>query len=365
MSSIIVRLAEETDNEQLQALVHRCPQEGMITFYPVRRPLFNSVHRLFDPESWHMVACDGERIIGLVGVIHFKAMVLGKSCKLGYMLDLRMDPEYRSGVAAFRLVRAAVDHIMQSDTDMIIANFLKDNKRPLVFTEGRGGLPRAHFLGENKLFNIIPLRRMKLISGFDIATPQASDIPEMVELYGRYAKGFKIAPLIHEETFRKHLEDINGLSLDSFLIARSNGRIKAMTALWDDQRYISHQVLRLSTSIAAVNNTMKILSPFFPLPHPIRLNEPLKQHSLVFYAHDNCPEALETLFRHVNNIRRGTDTTLISLYAQEKDPVFQLVKRFFGVSIKSHMYIFARDESIYEKLAKNPQAVMQDVVMTL
>lgn len=365
MSAIRFRMAEDADNDRILELAQRCPQEGMITFFPNRTPRFNSIHKILDSGTWHYVACDGDEIIGLVGVIHFRAMVLGREMKIGFMLDLRVDVEYRNGLTAFKLVKTAIDHLRQSDVDMVLVNFLKDNKRPKVFTSGRGGLPPAHYLGDNRIFNIIPIRFMKLNKRFELSEMTDADIPEVVELYRRYASGYKFAPIMSEELLRKYIAELEDLDPRCFLLAREDGRIKAVTAMWDEHSYKTYQVLKLNTRIRMAKGLLKFLSLFMTVPHPIRLNEPLRQLSLVLYAHDNCPEALDTLFRHVNNINLGTEYTLITIYAQEKDPVFVPMKKFMGVNVISEMYIFARDESIFEKLDADSRIVLMDLVMTM
>jgi hypothetical protein len=113
------------------------------------------------------------------------------------------------------------------------------------------------------------------------------------------------------------------------------------------------------------NRILKLLSHFMSVPHPIMLNEPLRQLWLVLYAHDDCPEALETLFRHINNINLGSDCTMITINAQEKDPVFNLLKKFTGVSVNSEMYLFAKDTALFEQLNANPLPVLQDITMLL
>ena len=365
MSAIKIRLAKDSDDEKIRDLSRRCPQEGVITFFPDRTPRFNTLHRILDDGAWHYVACKDDAIIGLVGVIHFKARILDKICNIGFMLDLRVDAEYRNGLTAFRLVKTAVDHLQESDVDMVIVNFLKDNKRPLVFTTGRGGLPIAHSLGDNRVFNIIPIFSMRLDKRFEIDEATEEDIPEIIELYSKYESNFKIAPSITEDLLRHYLNSVDGISLNQLLLARKDGKIKAITGMWDEHTYKSYHALKLNFSIRAANSLLKFLSLFMKVPQPIRLNEPLKQLSLVLYAHDDCPEALETLFRHVNNIHLGSGYTLITLYAQDSDPVFNLLKKFKGVAVNTEMYIFAKDESFFDKLKDNPLPVLFDLTMIL
>lgn len=330
-----------------------------------RTPRFNTLHRLIDNEAWHYVACRGDDITGLVGVVHFPVRIADSEAKAGYMLDLRVESEYRGGMTAFRLVKKAIDEVRDSDAGMVIANFLKDNRHSLVFTTGKGGIPESCCLGENRIFNILPVRRMKTGSRFDVSVPAGGDIAEIVDLYRKYSRNFKMAPVITEESFRRITETVEGLSLDNFLVARENGKIRAVTAAWDEHVYKSYQVLKLTFSIKVAAFLMKVLSPFIKTPYPITLNEPLRQLSLVMYAHDGCDEALGTLFRHINNKHRGGKYTLIMLYAQQNDPVFRLIKGFTGVSVNSEMYLFAKDPGIYQNLRDDNRPVLFDVAMVL
>lgn len=365
MSTIIIRPAADTDDNRIKDLTKNCEQQGMITFIINRTPRFNTLQRLLDPGAWHLVAEKEGLLVGQVGVVHFPARVLDKTYKLGYMLDLKVDRAYRSGLTAFRLLKAAEDHILKSDADLVIANFLHDNKRSLVFTSGRVGLPSAHHLGTNRVFNIIPIRRMRLNEKYKIERASEKDIPALLDLYNKYGSGFDIAPLITEERFRNYLDNISGLSLDNFLVARENGKIRAVTALWDEHSYKSYEVLKLNLSITVVAKILQFLSHFMKVPHPIRLNEPLRQRSLVLYAHDGCPDALDSLFRYANNISMGSEYTLIMLYAQVSDPVFNTMKKFAGVSVKSEMFLFAKENSLFEKLKENSSGILFDLIMTI
>jgi hypothetical protein len=363
--AISIRLAEDSDNDRVIELAKRCHQEGMITLFVNRLPRFNTLHRLLDPGSFHYLASREDRALGLVGVVHFPARVLDRTCKVGYLMDLRVDEEFRRGITSFRLVKAAVDHLQKSDTDMVIINIINDNKRSLVFTSGRGGLPGAHFLGDNRIFNLLPIHHMRLNKRFTIERPTERDVPEMLELYRKYSEGFSIAPLLSEDRFMNYLASIEGLSLDSFLLAREEGKIKAITGVWDGHRYMNYQVLKLNFSIRAVMGVLKFLSLFMRAPQPVRLNVPLNHLSLVLYGHDDCPEALDTLFRKVNNDNLGSRYTSIMLYAQQNDKMFSFLKKFKGISVKSEMHLFSKDTTVFEKLGNKPSPVLLDLTMII
>jgi predicted N-acetyltransferase YhbS len=365
MSKLQIRIAEESDNKQILALSERCPQKGMITFYPSRAPHFNRLQRLIDKDAWHFIALSGDRVVGLVGVVHFHGKIQGKSYKIAYMHDLRVDPDFRNGLAAFRLVKTAMDYIKSSDTDLVVVNFLKDNKLPLVFTSERAGMPPAHYLGDNLVYNIIPLKFKKINPRFEIDEARPDDLPEMMEVYNRYCENFKIAPELSAEQFLNFTGNIQGMDFGNFLLARENGKIKAMTAIWDEGPYRTYNVLRLNVPIKVVNSLLRFFNLFMRVPHPIEINKPIMQLSLVMYAHDNCPEALDALFRHANNINLGSDYSFITMYLQENDPMVKYLKKFQGITVKSEMHIFARDTAIFETLKNRTEPVLFDLTMII
>ena len=365
MSSVRIRLAEDSDDDQIQALSKRCLQEGIITFFVNRSPRFNTLHRILDPDSWHYVVEDDGRIVGQVGVIHFEATVSGEKRKFAYMMDLRLDEGYRKGLTAFRMVKTAIDHVLSSDTDFVIGNFLKDNQNSLVFASGRAGIPEAFHMGDNRIFNLLPIFKMKPDSRFTIDHPSQDELEDLIRIYRSYANQFRIAPELNLQQLEKYIRGLNNLSIDDFLVARENGTIKAVTALWDEHYYKSYQVLKLTPGIRFVNGALKLFSPIMNLPSPIRLNQPPRQLSLVLYAHDQSPKALQALFRHVNNSYRGSKYTLITLYAQEKDPVFDLMKPFAGVSVHSEMYLYAKDTDIYDELRNDPRPDWLNLELTV
>lgn len=363
MNKIIVRKATDADDPGIMELAQRCPQEGMITFLFKRTPQFNTITRLLDPESWHYLACDGERIVGVVGVMFFQARVLNRICKIAYILDLLLDHDYRRGTVAFRLIKPVVEQLYQTDADIVLVNFLKDNQHPLVFAKGRAGFPAALPLGDNMFYSMLSLHRMKLSKQFEICHPTEKDIPELAELMNHCGRQYKIAEVMTPELLQHYTTNVAGLSLDNFLIARQAGKIKAVTAMWDEHFYKCYEVQKLTLGLTVVTNLVKLLSLVMKVPQPIRLNQPLSQLSLVLNAHDDCPAALDDLFRHVNNINRGSKYTLISLYAQQNDPIMKVVSRFKGMSVQSEMHAFARHPEFLDQLKDDPSPVMFNLAL--
>jgi len=359
------RLAKPDDNEAILALAERCPQEGMISFTVHRKPRFDTLLKLLDPESWHFIACDGDKVVGLIGVVHFMVTLHGKPAKCAYMMDFRVDPSYRSTTVTFRMVKGAVDRILASDADFVIGNFLKANNKPTVFALGRAGLPPGHHLGNNRVFNIIPWRRLTLDPSYSLRHARESDIPELIELYRTYAANFRLSPMIDEAKLRLLSSSIDGLSWEQFTVAIKDGRIRAVTAVWDEHPYRHYQVQRFNKQIKWANRIVRTLGMMRSMPKPIETNKPLKQRSLVMFAHDDDPDALVTLIKNANNQLRGSDCTLLSLYTRDNDPIISQVSGLTGISIFSEMYLYANDSTLYETLQNQDVTDWLDIALVI
>lgn len=344
------RVAIPEDNDAILALADRCPQEGMISFTVHRKPRFDTLLKILDPHSWHYVACHGNKVVGLIGVVHFMAFLNGKPLKCAYMMDFRVDPSYRSSTVTYRLVKGAVDRILESDADFAIGIFLKSNNKPTVFASGRAGFPPGYHLGDNRVYNIIPWRKLRTDSTFTIRRANEDDIPRLAQLYSRYAKSFRLSTKIDEHRLKSITQNVQGLSIDQFYVASRGDEILAVTAHWDEFYYRHYQVQKVNSQISWVNRIVHSLGSFLPMPRPIELNKPLRQRSLVLFAHNNDPEALANLFRHVNNELLGADCTLLSLYTRDNDPIIPHLSGFTGINVTSEMYLFSKDSSLYEGL---------------
>ncbi|MFO7616953.1 MAG: GNAT family N-acetyltransferase [Bacteroidales bacterium] len=293
-----------------------------------------------DQESYHAIAKAGERVVGLLGTLHFDLHFRDESLKTAYLLDFRVDPDYRQGLTAFRMVRSVVEREQQAGSRLALATLLKNNEAPMVFTRGRGGFPASLYLGDNKIFNIVPIRHLRPDPGFTIGPPDPADIPEMVNLYNRFYARYRLAPRITEELFRSYIAQIEGLGLDSFRVARQDGRILAVLAAWDEEPFKRYWVTRKSLSISVVTGLIRLISLFTRMPARIHSHQPLPQLTLALWAHDDSIAALASLIRSVNNENLGGKYSLIQIHVHEEDPALEALKGMSGVTIRNEIHLF-------------------------
>ncbi|MDD4645026.1 MAG: hypothetical protein PHY99_03470 [Bacteroidales bacterium] len=337
-----VRWAEDLDNQSVLELSPRCAQAGMITMYPDRAPVFNRLHRLVDPDSYHAIALNGNKVVGLFGTLHTDMYLCDKPVRTAYFMDFRVDPDFRVGLTAYRLVRRTLDFESESGTRMALATVLKNNDAPMIFTKGRGGLPASLYLGDNRIYSFVPVRRLKIDDRFVIRKATLEDVPSLVGLYNRFYGSYQLAPRMTEETFLHYITNIEGLEIDHFFVACEKGEIKAVGAAWDARSIKRYWVIRSNIKVRLMSELVKFLSFLGrKMPEPIRTNQPLKQLTLVLYAHDQSTEALTAIFRHINNLHLGGEYSLIQVQMHEDDPVNECLKGLLGASLYSEIHLFA------------------------
>ncbi|MFH0760220.1 MAG: hypothetical protein V2A67_01800 [Bacteroidota bacterium] len=352
-----VSWAEDSDNERILKLSPRCAQAGMIRMYPDRSPVFNRLHRLVDPDSYHALALNNTQVVGLLGTVHGDMFFLDQPLRTAYFMDFRVDPDYRKGLTAYRLVKPTIERERSSGARLGLATVLRNNDAPMVFTKGRGGFPASLYMGDNRIFNFIPVRKLKTDPRFTIETPTGADITELIGLYNRYYQTYRLAPRLSEEVFRQYLSRIDGLGLENFRIARADGKIKAVVAIWDEASFRKYWVTRSNLNIKILNTISRLFSLFTEMPEPIRTNQPLKQLSLVLFAHDHSTEALGALLRYANNLHLGGKYSLLQIQIHEDDPAIASLKGLTGISIFSEIHLFTETHELAREIESTPGLV--------
>ncbi len=352
-----INFLKDEDNEAILDLSCRCPQHGVISGYPDRSPVFNRIHRQLDIESFHMVARLGEKIIGCIGAIFTPVQYGDKTFRSVYLLDFKVDEDYRKGMTAYRLMRETLDFLLRNNVLMGIACIIKGNEASHIFTRGRAGFQGACCLGDIQVNNIMPLWERKIDPRFILANPGQEDIPELVDLYNRFYDTYKLAPRMTDNLFRYYTTEIEGMDLDNMWVAREGGKIKAVLCAWDENIYKRWWVIKIPFSKKLLFMFMRFLSLFVKMPAPIRINEPLRQKTLVMCAHDQCLDGLKALLRHMNNIHLGKGYTVLQTHFHAEDDMLLAQKGLPRLKVEIEAYMATTDPELAGEIASIPGPV--------
>ena len=350
---VVIDLMQDSDNQAILELSHRCPQDGVIEGYPDRAPEFRKIHQQISEKSYHFVARKGDSLIGAFGAVYTNLHYKGTEYDAAYLMDLKVDPDHRRSTVAFRVVKETVNHLRTLDTKMAIATFLKNNEYSLIFTKSRAGIPEAHYLGDFKIFSIIPIMRKFTSGKYAIGHPEEKDIPELVALYNTFYSGFKLAPRMTDQLLRYYTGEIKGMDLNQFWVARQDGKIKAVICAWDEDFYKRWFVNRMSRAMKFFSFLLKALGVIFKMPAPLREGKPIHHISLVMCAHDNCVEGMRDLLKTVNNFYRGKSYTILQTHFHAQDPVNAALKGLTGFTVHAEAHVFTEDPEVARQLARD------------
>ncbi len=351
-------LLTDEDNAAILELSHRCPQDGDIEAYPDRSPDFRRIHRQLSDKSYHIVARNGNSLIGAFGAVYTDLYYKNTRYDSAFLLDFKVHPDYRRSTVAFRIVKETVRHMREvNKTRLAVATFLKNNDHSLIFTKSRAGVPDAQYLGDFRLFNIVPLKKQAISGHFEIGHPTEEDIPALVELYNKFYSAYKLAPRMTEDLLRYYTTEIEGMGLGQFWVAREQGAIKAVVCAWEEDNYKRWFVTRMSRKMKMVSFAMSALRQVFRVPAPLREGSPTKHISMVMCAHDNCIVGIRDLFRSVNNFYRGREYTVLQTHFNDKDPVNAALKGFIGFPVYIEAHAFTEDPALAREIVKDEALV--------
>ncbi len=355
---VTIDFLRKGDNEAILDLSHRCIQQGVMSVYPDRTPIFNRIHKEIDREAFHVVARDGDRLIGCLGGIHTPVQHEGKVYNSIYMLDFKVDPDHQKSLTAFRLVKKALEKTFGKGQEMGFSTIIKGNEASHIFTRGRAGIPPSNYLGDIHYDNSIPLLKKKVDKRFVIEHPVENDIDELVALYSRFYKTYKLAPSISKDLFKYYLDEIEGIDLENMWVARDKGKILAVLCAWDENVYKRMKVMTIPKGMKIALSVIRFLSTFMKMPATMRPGDALRQRTVVMMAHDQNIAALKNLFRHVYNIHRGTEYSVLQTHLHEKDPMREVLKGMFGLKVKIEIHMLTADPALGKKIEESPGPVL-------
>lgn len=352
-----INLMKKEDNEAILDLSHRCIQEGVLSVYPDRTPEFSRIHKQLDDGTFHLVARDGERLVGCLGAIHTPVQFRGKVHDSIYFLDFKVDPEYQGGITAYRLVKDMYVKFKEKE-EIGFATIIKGNDASHIFTRGRADFPGSTNLGDIVFTNIIPFRTRKVNPRYQIEKPAETDISELVSLYEGFYRTYKLAPHMTEKQFRSYLSNIDGIELENMRIAREDGKIKAVLCAWDEDVYKRWMVMKIPFGMKMAFVLVRFLSLFVKMPAALKTGKALRQKTLVMMAHDNDLEALKSLVRHIHNEHRGTEYTILQAHLHAEDKMASALEGLFGLKVKVEMHTLTNDPKLSEDIKNDPGPVL-------
>ncbi len=273
MSAFAIELARPEDDAALRARMAQDRMDGRISVSFRREPSYFAACRV-QGDATQVVKCVERRtgaIVGMGSRSTMRAYIDGVERRIGYLGDLRLARERRSGPLLARGYRYFRE-LHRLDPVALYTTVIYDGNvaamRALV--GGRAGLPLYRDWGRVLTPAIpldLPIRQEKLPQ-VDVARSAPDALPEIVAFLNSCWREKQFAPVCCLENFSREGRRA-GLAATDFFVARRSGRIVGTVAAWDQSRLRQTHVEGYSGALRWMRpayNVLAALTPLRPLP---------------------------------------------------------------------------------------------------
>jgi hypothetical protein len=350
---VVVTLAGPDDDAGIRGLVRREALPGRVRLALPREPNFSLgcavtgddyrivVARTFDDDAIVGVACRSVRNVFLNG----------RPQRIVYLGQLRIDERFRGRWLVSRgfSLLAGIDR--EQPAPLYLASIVDGNTAAIgvLVTRRRRGFPafrevaRYHTLA-------LPTRRSKpLLPGReDIEAGTVDQLGEISELLRLEGARRQFSSVWTEDALREL--DSFGLRVGDIRVARLNGQVVGVIALWDQTAY-------KQAIVRGYSGWLRAVAPLMRLP---RIGQEIRSaYASLLCVRDDNAVLFERLLREVYGLAhsRGFDYVLVGLDA--RDPLLRTARAYPHFSYRSRFYLGPRPagssgDRLYEQLDDRP-----------
>ena len=272
MSGYAIELARPEDDAALRARMAEDRMPGRISISFRREPSYFAGCRL-QGDATQVVKCVERRtgaIVGMGSRSTSLAYVDGVERRIGYLADLRLARERRSGVLLARGYRYFRELHRQDPVPLYTTVIYEGNAHAMRTLVGaRVGLPIYRDWGRlltPALRLDLPIRQAKLPQ-LQVARGAPAVLPEIAAFLNRWWREKQFAPVCRASDFSEGR--YAGLAAADFFVARRNGRIVGTLAAWDQAPLRQTHVEGYSGTLRWMRpayNALAALTSLKPLP---------------------------------------------------------------------------------------------------
>lgn len=269
-----------------------------------------------------------------------RAFVNGQSTELGYLSDLRLNPEYRSGSLLVRGYRFLKDLHSDGRASLYTTAIFAENARALaMLTSGRAGLPAYHPMGCLDCSGInIGRTKRPFEARCDIARGSLALLPQIVDCLNRNNARKQFAPFHSCEEFLpgKRWRDFD---LSDFYVALRDDRVIGVLGQWDQRRFKQTRVIRFSGPLRWLAPMAKVTHPFLKGRRFPEVGEELRSFYVSFVAvDDDDVSVFRALLRALYRDAASGDAMFALTSLHQQDPLLAALADYSLTPFRARIY---------------------------
>ncbi len=330
------------DDAELRALLRHNIMEGDIGVSFRREPSYFYAAAVQGREAQVYKGVDRRSgaLAGLGGRFVLPAYINGTQMDIGYLADLRVEADYRSGIGlrrGFDFLRHL--HDMQP-LPIYTTMILRGNKVALTtIAANRAGMPvyRPQGFVHTPMITLGWPKKALHIQGVEISSGKAEDIPKIFAFINQQHQHRQFAP--HYEASDLGTARLRDLKAEDFFVARRQGKIIGVMAAWDQYRFRQIHVEYYRGQwrwLKPLYRILSVFSPLTPLPEPGKSLRCLYV-VLVAIADDDCA-VFRVLLRALYRRYSGGVWHYLTCALHERDPLLPVLKEYWHIAVGGHLF---------------------------
>lgn len=344
MTNFQFSLATPEDDQQLRQRMAEDAMKGNISISFRREPNYFAGCKV-QGESYQILKCSEKntgKIIALGSRLITTKFINGKPEKIGYLADLRVNPDYRKTTLLARGYRFLRKLHEANPVPLYYSVILEGNTTALKnLVGGRAGLPQYRDLGlilTPAIHLDFPKPKIK-IPGVTFRRARREQLPEIFAFINKWQSQKQFASYYQLADFET--PRLLGLKAEDFYVGlASDNRIVATAAAWNQGDFRQTHIEGYSGPLATIRpfyNLLAKLTPLKPLP---AVGAKVPYFYLAFVAvENNDKEIFRGLLRWLYRDRLFTDNSHYFIAGlHEEDPLAAILKEYRRIEAAGRLF---------------------------
>ncbi len=338
-------LCKEKQDAEILSLVETVPLGEQLQLIYTARPSFFSSLRIFSGKHLVMGLEHKGKLVGCGIASVQERYFLGKPVKLGYLSGLRLKKEHRGKGLTSRAFTFLNSMRNKLGVKLFFCSIVDDNKHAMhILTKKRKDFPPFHFVGTVCTKLIFLKKGEKFSDSYcQVTFLQPSEEAATLSFLQGQRKNF--FPCY--STLRAF-----GLPIGSFVVAKRNGCIVGLCAVWDQTSFRQILIKAYGFPLRIFVNLYNAFCFLWRLPRLPRKGQMLR---LAYLSHlfvkQNDVAVFHAMLQFIQ-ANHVTELPFLAVGLQASDPLLTVLSGFPGIKYKSQLYLASYDyNSIPLKLA--------------
>ena len=348
-----VRWSRPEDEPDIRALIGSVAMPGAAAVRFAREPdYFLGASIMGDP-------CDvlvarhqpGGQLAGIACRAESRAFVNGREETLGYIGQIRIAPEYRGRW----LVNEGAEIFREASPPgmLYFGVIASDNPRARLLLAGTrppAGLHVRHISGITTCAILLRPMKEKHTSGIDVMPGSPDTLPEIVNFLRENGQNRQFFPAYSLEDFTGGTR-LRGLSPEDIVVARRDGKIAGVMAVWDQSAY-------KQDIIDSYGPVLRRVRPVYDLAARLMGARPLTPPGQVMpLAFASCicvpggdPAVMKVLLPASVPTAYARGKAYLMVGLADGDPLLPLIKRYLNVTYHSDLFALSWSDGVVDRV---------------